>query len=167
MKVCTKVPKRKVSRWSVLLFRKGFWLLCFATWSGHCHRDPSNILCYWFVGRVNNMEKLLMSSKELKWGVLHSTNCFAFFFFFKYVFKKACFSLRTRMHNNLGELKLLFFHLPLSQAAWQFWWGAKSERKLWEQMLWCFMILIRYCIKEKNIMNTSTYTFYFPSNINS
>lgn len=160
-KVRMKVPKRKKFLCGLFCsLERISRLLCFATWNGPCHHDLSSILCYFFVGCVNNMEKLLMSSEELKWWVLCATNCS-----FKNTFSRKLVQDKNAQQPWITQT--VVFNLPLSQAAWQFWWGAKSERNLWEQILWCFMILIRYCIKEKNIMNTSTYTFYFPSNINS
>lgn len=58
-------------------------------------------------------------------------------------------------------------NLPLhSGRAWQF-GGEQKVKGISENKCCGFMILIRYCIKVKNIMNTSTCTFYFPSNINS
>lgn len=109
VKVCTKVPQRKVSRRSVLLFRKDFRLLCFATWSGRRHCDPSSILCYLCVGRVNNMEKLLMSSEELKGWVLYSSNCFAFFFSFLNMFsRKLAFRSGQECTTTLENLNCCF-----------------------------------------------------------
>lgn len=95
-----------------LALEKGFsasWLLCFATWNGRCHRDPSSILCYLFVGCVNNMEKLLMSSEELKWWVLHSTNCFAPPPLFKNTFsRKVAFHSGQECTTTLENLNCCF-----------------------------------------------------------
>lgn len=104
-------PKKSFSSVCFAL-QKGFSASLFATWSGRCHCDPSSILCYLCVGRVNNMEKLLCHLKSPKDESCTVQTVSPFFFFFKYVFKKACFLPRTRMHNNLGELKLLFFTFP-------------------------------------------------------